>query len=93
MRLAALAAALCLAGCVTVSGPVTITRTLSIGIYHRCLSYGIGIMLCEQIHFDPNTCAMVLISPKPPSKGVIGVLRSLGQQVQAICLSDKETTP
>lgn len=44
-------------------------------------------MLCEHIQFDPKSCAIVIIYPKPPSAGLRGALDRLAHQTQAMCLN------
>jgi hypothetical protein len=94
---AAAAAALALAGCVSLrpvhDGPVTITRSLSLGIYRSCLSAGAGLMLCEHIRFDPGVCAMVVIYPRAPSLGERSALAKLGAATRAVCLATKDPKP
>lgn len=89
-----LALSAALAGCAWSrrDGDVVITRSLDIGLYHRCLGGGLGVMLCEEIRFDPKACALVVIFPKPPTLGQRKALFNLSHEVRAWC-PEKETTP
>lgn len=77
-----------LGGCVSTYGPVTVSRTLNIGVVHNCDSLGVGVQLCDRISFDPKTCALIIVYPKPPTLGLQSKLTQLAHLVKAECMTE-----
>ena len=78
---------------ITVAGDrsTVVMRQLTAGIYVGCMSLGVGVQACEEIHLNLKTCGMAVVFKDTPAPAERNALARLADQVRAEC--PKGTTP